>query len=92
MMPNYLKINPVKKRKVSIQSFEMGMNAEKDESILPLSVAKKIYNFDFSSGALREGYGLERAPGSDSAKNVWIYKRHDFESGADEEIFYVLRL
>ncbi len=86
-MPNYLKFTGSAKKKVSIPSFEKGMNAHTDESILPVSVAKSIYNFDFSSGALREGYGLEREPLSGAAKNIWFYNRHNFDTGEDERIF-----
>ncbi|MCL2061233.1 MAG: hypothetical protein FWH03_01220 [Firmicutes bacterium] len=86
-MPNYIKTPSSSRRKISVTTFGGGMNASLDESVLPLSVAKRIYNFDFSAGALTEGYGLEAEPLSARAiTNIWTFKRHDFDTAADEEI------
>ena len=86
-MSKYIKAPNTVRKKVAVQSFMQGMNAGIDESILSAAVAKRIYNFDFSTGALREGYGLKEFPFINRAvNNIWTYRRHDFELGTDEDL------
>ena len=85
---NYIK-SPKRssRKKVAVQSFLPGMNASLDESILPPSTAKAVSNFDFSSGALREGYGMDEFPAvCRKTVALWTYRRYDLASSADEEI------
>ncbi len=83
----YLYSPSIPKRRVMISSFASGLNATSDESILPINVAKSIYNFDFSSGALTEGYGLSECDITrDDVDNIWVYTRYDFDELAYEKI------
>jgi len=84
---NYLQPAPLSRRRVKIPSFGAGMNPFSDKSILSAVVAKACYNFEFSTGALREGYGLEECLEIPrKVTNIWNFKRHDFDSASDEEI------
>ena len=59
-----------------------GINVAHDESVLDFSTATECYNFDFSSGALRDGYGVvthEDIPGR--AKRFWVYRFYSEERG-----------
>lgn len=78
MANNYIAGVAARTRKLSVPNFLSGFDASLDESVLPLSTAKRIYNFDCSSGALTEGWGIR--DGGISAKNViklWQFTRYD---------------
>ncbi|MDE7107539.1 MAG: hypothetical protein K2O39_04375, partial [Clostridiales bacterium] len=46
-----------------------------DRSLLPFSAAKTFYNFDFSSGVLRKGYGVKQHQYVPIyAQRYWIYR------------------
>ncbi|MBR2989303.1 MAG: hypothetical protein IKC64_06250, partial [Clostridia bacterium] len=64
---------------VKISNFTNGVNYRYDESVLPPSTASECYNFDFSSGALTDGYGLENANYFEGLeiKYIFHYKRYD---------------
>lgn len=86
-MSKYLHNPSVPKRRVLVQSFGSGLDAKTDESILNINVAKSVYNFDFSSGALTKGYGLsacdiQRA----DICSIWDFTRYDFDLEASESI------
>lgn len=44
---------------VRLTDFSNGINTQKSHSVLPLNYAVNSYNFDLSSGALKEGLGLK---------------------------------
>ena len=58
------------------------MNVSKDESALDFSMAAQCYNFDFSSGALRDGYGVSdhKFVPSDATR-YWVYRYYSEEYG-----------
>ncbi len=54
-IPNLTKSNV----RVTISDFSQGINTNVEENILPLNYARNSYNFDFNSGALKDGLGLK---------------------------------
>ena len=51
------------------------MDVKHDQSVLKFNTAARCYNFDFSSGALRAGYGTEINPVvPEEAQRYWIYR------------------
>lgn len=61
-----------------------------DSSLLPFSTAKMFYNFDFSSGALRRGYGVKTHPRvPKGAAQYWVYRFYsDTKGGYVEQYMY----
>lgn len=60
-----------------------------DSSLLPFSTAKSVYNFDFSSGTLRKGYGVkshELVP--PRATRYWVYRFFSEEKGQYVEHYF----
>ena len=56
--------NPLLKKKVTnykitFSAFASGMEANKDQGILPYKYSKLCYNYHISSGALKDGIGFE---------------------------------
>ncbi|MDE7464381.1 MAG: hypothetical protein K2M48_05060, partial [Clostridiales bacterium] len=52
-----------------------GLDVKNDESVVDFSTAAVCYNFDFSSGALRGGYGIvSHAAVPTDAKRYWVYR------------------
>lgn len=54
-----------------------------DSGVLPFDTAASVYNFDMSSGALRDGYGIcanENVP-IDDARRYWVYKFYSDTAG-----------
>lgn len=63
-----------------------------DESVTAVNRAKDCYNFCFSDGALKEGYGLvdyERFKGI-RPSYVWLYKRYDIEKEMQDDRFVIV--
>ncbi|MDE6201651.1 MAG: hypothetical protein K2M47_07260 [Clostridiales bacterium] len=61
-----------------------------DRSLLPFGTARTFYNFDFSSGVLRKGYGVKQHPCVPvGAQRYWIYRLYSEEHGeyADQYIY-----
>jgi len=86
-MQRYIQARTSTRRKILVNTFSGGMAANKDERVLPPNIAKKVYNFDFSRGSLEEGYGLEKVHYiTRSVKNIWTYKRYDFDTEKDQEV------
>ncbi len=46
-------------KKVTLNSFSLGVNGEVDEDLLTVSYAKYSYNFDYDSGALKNSIGVD---------------------------------
>lgn len=60
----------------------VGLNVKNDESVIDFSTAAKCYNFDFSSGALRGGYGIESHQYVPSvAVQYWVYRGYSATLG-----------
>ena len=67
-------------------------DVKNDESIPDLSTATECYNFDCSTGALREGFGVaasETVPSE--ARRYWSFKYYSEEAGAyvDQYIYQI---
>ncbi len=45
--------------RVTLSNFSNGIDTNTDENILPLNSATNTFNYDFSSGALRDGLGIK---------------------------------
>lgn len=73
-------------QKTKIPNFLSGFNSSLDESVLPLSTAKRIYNFDFQSGALTTSYGIIDAEFPRTTVAVWQYKKVDSVTGETQKI------
>ena len=59
-----------------------GMDVKRDSSVISFSTAARCYNFDMSSGALREGYGTEtHALVPNSARRYYVYRYYSDEDG-----------
>lgn len=58
------------------------IDSKHDESVIDFNVSPLCYNFDFTSGALRDGYGVTAhgAVPSDIAR-YWIYRYYSSEAG-----------
>ncbi len=68
------------------------LNVANDESVLDFSTAAECYNFDFSSGALRDGYGVESHPSvPPQATRYWVYRHYseDAEKYVEQFLFQV---
>lgn len=72
---------------VKIGNFTGGVNYRYDESVLPTSVASDCYNFDFSSGVLTDGYGIEGVGyfNGYNIKSVFHYKKFNHETGLQDD-------
>lgn len=81
-MSKYLALSSDKKSRARINSFASGVNFFSDEATSSIAMAKDCYNFDFSSGALTEGYGIESSGLFDGYEVAvaWLYKRYDFQN------------
>ncbi len=68
-----------------------GIDAKNDESTVDFSTAAMCYNFDFSSGALRGGYGIQsHAKVPSAARRYWVYRCYSEELAAtvDKYVFW----
>ncbi len=51
------------------------IDVKHDESVLDFSTAASCYNFDLTSGALRDGYGIAEHPMiKDGARRFWVFR------------------
>lgn len=74
-----LKSRPRYRRRVGAFS---GLDVKHDESVINFSTAKTCYNFDFSSGALRDGYGIQSdVDVPKEATAFWIYRYYSEDAG-----------
>ncbi|MCH5162491.1 MAG: hypothetical protein J1G38_03260 [Clostridiales bacterium] len=67
-----------------------GLDVKNDESVIDFSTAAMCYNFDFSNGALRGGYGIERHPRvPHDALGYWVYRSYSevLDKVVDKYIF-----
>ena len=70
------------KKSVRINAFSGGVDYRSDESVGSAARAKECYNFDFSDGTLKAGYGL--APRGDfpsAVRAAWEFVRYDHAAG-----------
>lgn len=86
----------VVRKRITVKSFSNGMASTRDEKVSDLSTAKFLYNFDASSGTLKNGVGIVRFSGFDltalssiAVVGVYFYKRFDADLGSwIEKIIY----
>ncbi|MDE6029260.1 MAG: hypothetical protein K2F90_02935 [Clostridiales bacterium] len=77
-----LKLPRIKRYKKQMSRYASA-DFKSDRSLLPFSTAKSFYNIDFSSGALRKGYGVKTHPCvPTAARRYWIYRLYSAEHGA----------
>ena len=71
------------KKTVRINAFSGGVDYRSDESVGSAARAIESYNFDFSVGTLKAGYGLEsRGLFSVPVAAAWEFTRYDHYAGA----------
>jgi len=71
----------------NFENFFAGFNSSVDESVLPLHIAKRIYNFNISDGTLSDGYGMARDSRFPiAATNIWNYRFWHEESKSHRNI------
>lgn len=76
-----LVVSAAKRKSFTLGSFSGGVGFSTDESVLPLKNAKDCYNFDFSDGTLKNGYGTVTFDVFDfPVKNLWMFRRYDSAS------------
>lgn len=63
-----------KLKKIKIDNFFLGADKQKDQSVLSPAISIDTYNFDFSSGALKDGIGLiDLGIDDQSITNIWQF-------------------
>ena len=67
-----------------VGNFTANADMRFDEAVLSEGTASRIYNFDVTSGALTDGYGLESSPLFDGlrALSAWRFTRYDYDAEA----------
>lgn len=77
-----LKIPQRAKYKKRVGAFS-GIDVKHDQSVVDFSSATQCYNFDITSGALRDGYGIaEHALVPKAADRYFVYRYYNNEAGA----------
>ena len=84
------------RKRITVKSFSNGMATTRDEKVSDLSTAKFLFNFDPSSGTLKNGVGLVHFNGFSltaiwglSVLGVYFYKRFNSDTDAwEEKIIY----
>ena len=68
-----LKIPSVTRYRKRVGGFG-AIDVKHDESVIQFNTAAECYNFDFTSGALRAGYGVQtHAAVPTSATRYWVF-------------------
>ena len=81
MANNYIAGMTSRTKRVSVPNFFSGFDSNSDGSVLPISTATRIYNFDCSTGALTEGWGIEDSGiGQEGITKLWQFRRYDDEA------------
>lgn len=88
MRNDYLSVSSAKKSRVVIPDFSGGADYDKDEGAGTLARAADSYNFDFSGGELRTGYGLAAyTPLSGfTVRSAWLFTRYDRDNDKRDDI------
>ncbi|MBR2967468.1 MAG: hypothetical protein IKC35_01660 [Clostridia bacterium] len=80
---SYLKVRQRATSRISVPNFTSGINSAFDQSVLSLAVAANCYNFDFTSGALKDCAGFVCQ--DVEADSVWV-----FHSDAGEYLMWCI--
>lgn len=84
-----LKIPTVARYRKNMGRFD-ALDVKHDESVLQFNTAAECYNYDFSSGALREGYGIAaHAAVPNIVTRYWMYRYYSADAGGyvDQYVF-----
>lgn len=66
----------------SLSDFARGVRFDTDKSVVGFSAASDTYNFDFTSGALKCGYGVEEHKHvPQKATRYWTFRYYDADAG-----------
>lgn len=86
-MSDYLSVPKKEYKKLRIDDFFKGLDKSLDESVLSPAAAADTFNFDFSSGALKDGLGIEDM-GIDGNFITNIWKFNKYGEDAEEIIMF----
>lgn len=91
MRNDYLNVSTSRKSRAVIPDFSGGADYDKDEGAGSFARAKDSYNFDFSGGELRTGYGLTAYEplGGITVRSAWLFTRYDHENLKRDDIMLV---
>lgn len=71
-----------------LDSFEYGLDGAHDESVTDYNYAAECYNFDFTSGALKPGYGISSSQVlPETGERAWTYRYRDGASYSEQILF-----
>lgn len=74
-----------------LDSFEYGLDGAHDEAVTDYNFAAECYNFDFTSGALKPGYGINYSSIlPEKGEKAWLY-RYRVGSTYNEQILFMYR-
>ncbi len=69
-----------------------GVDVKHDQSVIDFSTATLCYNFDITSGALRDGYGITEHPAvPKDADRYFVYRYYNEDAGANVDQ-YIYRI
>ncbi len=77
----------LRRARLLIPDFRSGLDSVTDEAASNVNYAAELYNFDVSSGALTDGYGLSGDIGLENVVSVWIYRLNG-ENGVKDILMY----
>ena len=80
-MRDTLRIKPIRLKKINYATFRGGINVDIDENLTPVKYSKCTYNFDYSSGRLVDGIGVDTLKVKYSDLNGGYYKEITFPTG-----------
>ena len=88
MRNDYLAVSGAKKSRVVIPDFSGGADYDKDEGAGSLSRALDSFNFDFSGGELKTGYGLKKylPLANFTVRSAWLFTRYDHNKDERDDI------
>ncbi len=85
-MTRYLKGVSRARYRLNIPNFSVGANYYTDERCLPLKVGRGCVNFDFSTGALKTGWGIGETLYT-QIKSMWLFTRY-YQTNRIDVIMY----
>lgn len=77
-MNAYLKTPPRATSRILLPNFTAGLETRFDEAVTELSLAAELYNFDCSTGALTDGWGLAD-PKLEEVEEAWTFRKDGTE-------------
>lgn len=73
----YLNVRKKSESRLTVSDFTAGLELTLDESVLSAAQARECYNFDFSDGTLKDGYGLSEIDELSglNVRALWRFRR-----------------